>query len=147
MIEACKPVFGVCRGLQELNVLFGGTLRTDLADAHKHPEADDIPFEDLFGHHHSVDLVGGGMLAPGSSMRIAVNSVHEQGIDRLGAGLKVEAVESGGDLVEGFSSPACGAPVLAVQWHPECDADHCSVSRGFFELLGTAAARSLQLAA
>ena len=147
MIEASKPVFGICRGLQELNVLFGGTLRGDLADSHKHPAAADIAFEELFGHRHSIDLVGGGVLAPRGPAQIAVNSVHEQGVDRLGSGLRIEAVESGGSLVEGFSSQGCGAPVLAVQWHPECDTETCSVSRSFFEILGTAAARSLQLAA
>ncbi len=97
MIEAGRPVFGICRGLQELNVLFGGSLTT-MADTDRHhrPPEDGLRFEDLFDHSHEVDLVEGGTLhAEIGTKRLSVNSVHLQGIDRLGDGLKIEAIASG----------------------------------------------------
>ena len=70
--------------------------------------------------------------------RLAVNSVHGQGVDRLGGGLKVEAVACDDGLVEGFSARPCGAPVVAVQWHPEWQAAHRPEGRAFFRLIGEA---------
>lgn len=138
MIEIGRPVFGICRGLQELNVLFGGTL-CDMDDGAHHAGADDIPFEALFGHRHDIALAGDGRLAgPGAGARISVNSVHRQGVDRLGAGLTVEARATDDGLVEAFSGRPCGADVLAVQWHPEWGTESCEASRGFFTLIGDA---------
>lgn len=142
MIEAGKPVFGICRGFQELNVLFGGSLRADVAHLHRHPEASHVEFERLFTHRHRIEILPGGLLAGGAAepLHIEVNSVHEQGIERLGNGLRVEAVSHGDGLIEGISSSTCGATVLAVQWHPEWEAGNCAASRTFFEQLGVAAA-------
>lgn len=118
MIERERPVFGVCRGFQELNVALGGTLRRDLgagALPHHAPEA--TAFDDMFLHEHPVALQPGGTLARLYGLRpLTVNSVHYQGIDRLAPGLTVEAAAPDG-IVEAFSSPA--SRVLAVQWHPE----------------------------
>ncbi|MDG2535710.1 gamma-glutamyl-gamma-aminobutyrate hydrolase family protein [Sphingomonas sp. HITSZ_GF] len=139
MIEAGQPVFGICRGLQELNVLFGGTLRGDL-DGH-HLADEDRPFECLFAHGHDVTLRETGLLARATgARRLAVNSVHRQGIDRLGAGLDVEALSPEDGLVEGFSARPNGAQVLAVQWHPEWDVERQAGSRAFFQLIGEALA-------
>lgn len=133
MIERGRPVFGICRGLQELNVLFGGTLTC----ASGHQRADG-PFEILFEHEHDVTLEPDGLLATSTGLqRLTVNSVHEQGIDRLGTGLQVEAVADDG-LVEAFSAYPYGSPVLGVQWHPEWNADARPESRAFFDLIGTA---------
>jgi putative glutamine amidotransferase len=133
MIENGRPVFGICRGLQELNVLFGGTLTC--APGHQRAE---VPFEALFEHEHLVTLEPGGLLAASTGLRrLTVNSVHEQGVDRLGAGLQVEAIADDG-LIEAFSANPCGRPVLAVQWHPEWNADTRPESRAFFDLIGTA---------
>lgn len=63
-----------------------------------------------------------------------VNSVHEQGVDRLGSGLTVEAIASDDGLVEAVSARPCGGDVLAVQWHPEWDVAGCAPSRAFFDL-------------
>lgn len=137
MIERGRPVFGICRGLQELNVLFGGTLARDLS-AHQR-SGDDLSFDDLFDHAHDVTLSEGGMLARSTgATRISVNSVHEQGVDRLGHGLSVEALAADDGLVEAFSATPCGAPVLAVQWHPEWDAATRAEGRAFFRLVGDA---------
>ena len=139
MIERSKPVFGICRGLQELNVLFGGTL-CDLDSEHHQRELEPVaPYQELFEHMHDIDLLPGGMLAGGTGgRRISVNSVHLQGVERLGEGLAVEAMSSLDGLVEAFSARPGGAPVLAVQWHPDWNGAQCAVSRTFFELFGGA---------
>lgn len=136
MIEAGRPVFGICRGLQELNVLFGGTLTHDLA--HHHRNEAGCSFEELFDHAHDVRLSEAGILAAATGEReLRVNSVHWQGIDRLGGGLDVEAVSTDDGLIEAFSARPCGGQVLAVQWHPEWHAGHHG-SRAFFGLIGAA---------
>lgn len=141
MIEAGKPVFGICRGLQELNVLFGGTLSADVGE-HGHYRFDAPCSSDaLFDHHYDVDIVGAGPLSDAlGRARRQVNFVHQQGIDRLGHGLSVEAVAPDDGLVEAVWAAPCGAPVVGVQWHPEWDAAENQESRAFFRLFGDAAA-------
>lgn len=137
MIEAGKPVFGICRGLQEINVLFGGTLSTDRCRGRHHRGSWDGCFDELFGHCHDVDLHDGGVLARSfGRRRVSVNSVHEQGIDRLGAGLSVEAVAADDGLIEAVRARPCGADVLAVQWHPEWNVDRSADGQAFFSLVG-----------
>jgi len=136
MIELGKPVYGICRGLQEINVLFGGTL-TGVADGAHHRGEWDDDYDGLFRHRHAVDLSAGGVLAQVSGRRrLEVNSVHQQGIARLGAGLTIEAVSRDDGLVEAVRAEDGAADVLAVQWHPEWDVAHCAGSRGFFTALG-----------
>lgn len=137
MIERGKTVFGICRGMQEINVLFGGSL-TCLGGLPRHHRGSwDGDYDTLFGHHHPVDLMPGGALAGRSGhRRVEVNSVHQQGVDRLGYGLVVEARDAEDGLIEAFRAPGCGADVLAVQWHPEWDIATCGVARGFFTMLG-----------
>jgi len=136
-----KPVFGVCRGLQEINVAFGGTLRRDMGvapDLIAHHAADDVDFDAMFDHVHEVTLAPGGVLvAAFGTEAMAVNSVHYQGVDCLGAGLHVEARAADG-VVEAFSTVHHGAPVVAVQWHPEWHADANPQSQIYFHLLGRA---------
>lgn len=137
MIEAGRPVFGICRGLQELNVLFGGTLAQELGETHHRPG--DHTFDELFEHRHAVMLQSGGVLrAFGEGKQIIVNSVHRQGIDRLGQGLSVEAVSPEDGLIEAFSARPCGGEVLAVQWHPEWGGVEGVTNRGFFRRIGSA---------
>jgi putative glutamine amidotransferase len=141
MIEAGKPVYGICRGLQEINVLFGGTLCQ--SDRHHRGSWDD-DYAELFEHRHAVDLTAGGVLATASGCRrMDVNSVHQQGVDRLGSGLFVEATASDDGLVEAVRATGCGADVLAVQWHPEWDVGRCADSRAFFTLLGGSLERAV----
>ncbi|MHA6721505.1 gamma-glutamyl-gamma-aminobutyrate hydrolase family protein [Sphingomonas sp. RS2018] len=145
MIAAGKPVYGICRGLQEINVLFGGTLTRPAFHERHHIGSWDGDYAALFDHRHPVELVAGGVLAGATGCRrIEVNSVHQQCVDRLGAGLSVEAHACDDGLVEAVRATGCGADVLAVQWHPEWDLPHCAGSRAFFTLLkgSLAAARS-----
>jgi putative glutamine amidotransferase len=136
MIETARPVFGICRGLQELNVLFGGTLAPDVGAAGHYRSGDPQDVAELFDHHHHVEVDRGGVLdraiGPG---RHRVNSVHHQGIDRLGAGLVVEA-RAPDALVEAVSASPCGGPVVGVQWHPEWDVGSNPASAAFFRMMG-----------
>jgi putative glutamine amidotransferase len=134
-----KPVFGICRGFQELNVLFGGALRRD-ASAHDdllaHHAPDEASFEEMFEHRHPVTLEPDGAIARAlGKTELSVNSVHFQGVGRLGDDLTVEARAPDG-LIEAFSSTARGAPVLAVQWHPEWRPEANADSRALFALMG-----------
>ena len=139
MIEAGRSAFGICRGLQELNVLFGGTLADTAPDAHHRAARDTPDYADLFDHHHDVDIAPDGMLAETTrARRLRVNSVHRQGLDRLGGGLRIEATAADNGLIEAFSARPCGGDVLAVQWHPEWDTARSPASRAFFERIGQA---------
>lgn len=141
MIARGRPVFGICRGFQELNLAFGGTLRRDCAT---HPELvghhapDEVAFDALFDHTHPVALTPGGRLAQAyGRTALTVNSVHYQGVDRLGEGLQVEARAPDG-LIEAVSGRVDGAQVLAVQWHPEWHVDRHPDSQRYFHILGEA---------
>ena len=141
MIEAQKPVFGICRGFQEINVALGGTLRRDTStsdDLIRHHAPDDVSFDALFDHRHPVELADGGMLANAYAKPVLnVNSVHYQGISTLADGLSVEARAPDG-LVEAYSARPNGAPLLAVQWHPEWGTENDADSQTYFHLLGKA---------
>src|SRR5262249_4317950 len=136
-----KPVFGICRGFQELNVAFGGTLRRDMADAPDliaHHAPSDYSFNDCFNHIHPVTLCEGGLLRRAyGEEQLNVVSVHYQGVDKLGNGLRVEAKAPDG-VVEAISAEVNGAPILAVQWHPEWRAHENPQSQTFFKMLGRA---------
>jgi len=141
MLELGKPVFGICRGFQEINVAFGGTLRRDMAESgelisHHADEAEDLPT--MFQHTHPVELKEGGVLKRAYGRdKLDVISVHYQGADKLGKGLTVEATAPDG-VIEAVSAEINGAPVLAVQWHPEWRAAENPQSQLFFKLLGRA---------
>lgn len=138
MAKRGKPVFGICRGLQEINVAHGGTLVRDLGDAGRpvaHHADETVHLEPMFAHHHMVELTPGGVLARTfGAEHLIVNSVHYQGIGELGDGLTVEATAQDG-VVEAISG-ARGNPVLAVQWHPEWNSDSDGFAVEFFRLVG-----------
>lgn len=141
MIDLQKPVFGICRGFQEINVALGGTLRRDTSasdDLLRHHAPDGVAFDAMFDHRHPVDLAEGGMLAKAYARpAIEVNSVHYQGIGTLADGLTIEARAPDG-LVEAYSARPNGAPLLAVQWHPEWGTENDPDSQTYFHLLGKA---------
>lgn len=142
MITIGKPVFGICRGFQEINVVLGGTLRTDVGRGGNglmaHHAPDEASFDAMFDHGHDVTLTQGGVLqGVYGADHMWVNSVHYQGVDRLGEGLAVEAVAPDG-LVEAVSANIGGSQLLAVQWHPEWQAERHPQSQSFFRLMGRA---------
>lgn len=142
MLDRRRPVFGICRGFQELNVVLGGTLRRDVSIPSSklpHHAPADASLEAMFGHDHDVTLCRGGLLARlHGSDSLTVNSVHYQGIDRPAPDITVEARAADG-LVEAFSATVNGAPVVAVQWHPEWQPERNAASREWFGMLGRAA--------
>ena len=144
MLDMGKPVFGICRGFQEINVAFGGSLRRDMSVnpdliAHHSEEAHDVP--KMFEHKHRVAFAQGGVFQRAYGQdSIEVISVHFQGADRLGEGLTAEAKAPDG-VVEAVSADVNGAAVLAVQWHPEWDVAENPQSQTFFKMLGRALRR------
>ncbi|MBR8056873.1 gamma-glutamyl-gamma-aminobutyrate hydrolase family protein [Burkholderia dolosa] len=141
-IDAGVPVLAICRGMQELNVAYGGTLHQRLHASGRfddHRERPEDPLERQYGHAHVVQFAPGGLL-----QRIArgacdamVNSLHDQGIARVGAGLAVEASARDG-LVEAISVRGARAFALGVQWHPEWRFAEQPLSRDIFAAFGDA---------
>lgn len=121
-VEAGLPVFGVCRGFQEMNVAFGGSLHQKVHEAGPyadHRERAEDPVEVQYGLSHDLHVQPGGLLERlGLPPRIEVNSVHGQGVERLGGGLRIEALAPDG-LIEAFSVERAQSFALGVQWHPE----------------------------
>ncbi len=117
-VESGKPVLGVCRGCQLINVAFGGTLFQDIAT--EVPTAGVHVSEHYDQHRHAVTFPQGSTFAtmfPGRREAI-VNSIHHQAVKNLGRDLTVEAVSAGDGLIEAVRyrrSPF----VVGVQWHPE----------------------------
>lgn len=115
------PLLAICRGFQEVNVAFGGSLYQKVHEQPgfvDHRENPNDPLEKQYGPAHAVGLTPGGVLADIAGAKSAqVNSLHGQGVSRLGAGLVVEAVAPDG-LIEAFRHDGPGF-LLGVQWHPE----------------------------
>ena len=109
-IEAGKPVFGICRGSQLLNVYFGGTLHQHMFNTVLHRSGTDIDRE------HEVEAVPNSVIEQLYGKRFVVNSVHHQAIKTLGTDLTVTHRSDDG-IIEGFQHNSL--PIFAVQWHPE----------------------------
>ena len=140
-VAAGVPVFGICRGFQEMNVAFGGTLHQKLHEVPGHLDHRDDgtqPLEVQYGPAHDVTLEPGGLLrAFAAGERIRVNSLHSQGIDRLGPELEVEARAPDG-VIEAFRVRNAQRFALAVQWHPEWKVMSNPFSRALFAAFGEA---------
>ncbi len=118
-VAAGKPVFGICRGLQMLNVTYGGSLYQDIGT--QRPEAlDHRKLGQYERHFHDVEFVPGTHLAglfPGRT-RAITNSIHHQGIKDLAPGFVVEARCPDDGMIEAIRRPGSSF-VAGVQWHPE----------------------------
>jgi len=146
-VAAGVPVFGICRGFQEMNVAFGGTLHQKVHEVQgflDHRDDDTQPLEVQYGPAHDVTLEPGGVLRSlATSDRVQVNSLHSQGIERLGGELAVEARAPDG-LIEAFRVADAPSFALAVQWHPEWQVMSQAFSRALFAAFGKAAAQRAQ---
>jgi putative glutamine amidotransferase len=142
LIAAGVPVLAVCRGLQELNVLHGGTLERAVHSQPgrlDHREGDHArPVQRWYDDSHALHIAEGGLLQRlAGGARVTVNSLHHQGIERLGKGLRVEATAPDG-LIESFSIASAPQFTLAVQWHPEMRIDDSAFARALFSAFGDA---------
>ena len=135
------PLFAICRGFQETNVAFGGSLYQAVQEVpgrNDHRGAKGAPAEVQYGLAHPIEIVPGGALAAiVGTQPIQVNSVHGQGVNRLGDGLRVEARAPDG-IVEAFSVESAKGFNLCVQWHPEWQAASNPVSMKLLKAFGAA---------
>jgi putative glutamine amidotransferase len=140
-LEKGVPLFAVCRGFQELNVVLGGTLHQHVHEVegyHNHKENPDDPIEIQYGPSHDIHLVEGGLLRDlAGTDTVTVNSLHSQGIARLADGVTVEAVADDG-LIEGFRVDGAKSFALGLQWHPEWQVTEDSFSLAIFKAFGDA---------
>ena len=133
------PVLAICRGLQELNVALGGSLHQRLQDLpgrmdHSTPLHPDPRVRT--GKAHEVRIVPGSWLhRVAGVVALPVNSLHNQGIDRLAPGLVVEAAAADG-TIEAVRCVSCPGLAVGVQWHPEYDFATDAVSRAIFAAFG-----------
>jgi putative glutamine amidotransferase len=143
-IAAGKPVLCICRGFQELNVAFGGTLHQHVHEVEgraDHREDKDAPLDVQYGPAHAVKVQEGGLLAKlVSAPTFEVNSLHAQGIDKLAPVLRAEAVAPDGQI-EAVSMPQAKGFVFGVQWHPEWAYEKSPISRAIFAAFGAALRR------
>ena len=138
------PILAICRGLQEMNVALGGTLRQAIQELPGHFDhrgakgKPDVSSAERYADAHPITIEDKGCLAAivGSNPFI-VNSVHGQGIDILAPQLRAEAFASDGQI-EAISITGHAGFALGVQWHPEWQADENDVSRKLFAAFGVA---------
>jgi putative glutamine amidotransferase len=134
-VTAGIPVLAICRGMQEMNVALGGSLHQRLQDLPDHIDHS-TPMSPISkvrtGKSHAVAVTAGGWLHRiARAERISVNSLHNQGVNRLAPGLVIDAQAADGtvEAVHVLRSPGFA---VGVQWHPEYDWDHDAISRGIF---------------
>jgi putative glutamine amidotransferase len=151
LVEACVaegvPVFGVCRGFQEMNVAYGGTLHPEIRELpgrinHRMPRLENGEIHPdpavVFADRHDVSLVPGGVFAQILGCEcIRVNSLHGQGILEPGQRVVVEGVAEDGTIEAIRIADAAGF-ALGVQWHAEHNAGGNVVNRALFHAFGQA---------
>jgi putative glutamine amidotransferase len=132
-VQRNMPIFGICRGIQEINVAYGGTIfyrvhqQSDKED-HRMPQNDDASLEEIFKPRHQIAFTENSLFKEFLGQdTYRVNSLHGQGIDQLGAGLSAEANSPDG-LIEAISIDDYKSFGVAIQWHaefhPERDENH-----------------------
>lgn len=135
------PFFGICRGMQELNVALGGSLHQQLylqSDALEHREDTSAPIEQQYGPSHDIHLREETWFTKLMQVdQFKVNSLHGQGIKQLGQGVEVLATAPDG-AIEAIHLPEYSQFSLAVQWHPEWQAASNPYSIRMFKAFGDA---------
>jgi len=151
LIDACVargvPLFGICRGLQEMNVAFGGTLHPEIRDIpgrmnHRMPRLENGEVHPdpkvVFADRHEVALKPDGKFAALLGREsIRVNSLHGQGIEEPGKRVVVEGVAEDG-TIEAISIAEAPGFALGVQWHAEYDPQTNPINRALFQAFGVA---------
>ena len=137
--KAGKPIFGICRGCQFINILMGGSIYQDLAadnpDSYiRHSQGADGSYPT-----HHVEIAKGSSLYKSLGATAYVNSRHHQGIKKVGEGLTVTAKAADG-VVEAIET--ADGQIVAVQWHPEnMWQEHAEMRRLFEDFIGRVAAQ------
>jgi putative glutamine amidotransferase len=151
LVEACVargvPLFGICRGFQEMNVAYGGSLHPEIRELpgrvnHRMPRLENGEIHPdpvvVFADRHEVRLVPGGAFATLLGCQsIRVNSLHGQGILDPGKRVVVEGVAEDG-TIEAIRIADAPGFALGVQWHAEHDPQRNPVNRALFEAFGAA---------
>jgi len=150
MIRACiaaeVPIFGSCRGIQEMNVALGGSLhyRVHMMDGkldHRMPRGQNIPREEVFKLRHGIEMEAGSAFAEwAGATEVMVNSLHGQAVDRLASDLEVTAVSTDG-IIEGIRLKNDTSFTVGVQWHAEIDPEGHQLSGRLYEEFVAAAAK------
>ena len=149
--EACVargvPLFGICRGLQEMNVAFGGSLHPEIREIpgrmnHRMPRLENGEIHPdpqvIFADRHEVSLVPGGAFATILGCeKIKVNSLHGQGILEPGKRVVIEGVAEDG-TIEAIRIADAPGFALGVQWHAEYDPHRNPINRALFKAFGEA---------
>src|SRR5215469_989826 len=149
--EACVargiPLFGICRGLQEMNVAFGGSLHPEIRELpgrmnHRMPRLENGEIHPdprvIFADRHEVRLVPGGAFATILGREIIrVNSLHGQGILEPGRRVVIEGIAEDG-TIEAIRIAEASGFALGVQWHAEYDPQRNPINRKLFEAFGVA---------
>lgn len=142
-VARAVPILGICRGFQEFNVAFGGTLHPEIRDLpgrmnHRMPP--DGTVEEKFALRHAVSFTPGGVFARlFGAEQVMTNTLHGQGIEEAGERIKVDGFAPDGTPEALFVQDAPGF-ALAVQWHAEYQASTDPVSKPLFEAFGRALA-------
>jgi putative glutamine amidotransferase len=141
------PLFGICRGLQEMNVAFGGSLHPEIREIpgrinHRMPRLENGEIHPdpkvVFADRHDVKLTPGGAFAKILGCEIIrVNSLHGQGILEPGKRVLIEGVAEDG-TIEAIRIADAPAFALGVQWHAEYDPQRNPINRKLFEAFGAA---------
>ncbi|MBN8973282.1 MAG: gamma-glutamyl-gamma-aminobutyrate hydrolase family protein [Rhizobiales bacterium] len=153
LIDLCVqrgiPLFGICRGLQEMNVAFGGSLHPEIRELpgrinHRMPRLENGEIhpdpEVIFADRHDVRLTPDGVFARLYGRdTIRVNSLHGQGILEPGARVVIEGVADDG-TIEAIRIKDAPNFALGVQWHAEYDPQRNPINRALFQAFGEALA-------
>jgi putative glutamine amidotransferase len=135
------PLLAICRGFQEMNVALGGSLHQRLQDVpgridHSAPLQPSSKVR--IGKAHSLRVAPGSWLhGLAGTTEVAVNSLHNQGVERLAPGLVAEGIAPDG-TVEAVRAANAPGFAIGVQWHPEYDWEADPISRRIFERFGEA---------
>jgi putative glutamine amidotransferase len=160
LTEACVtrgvPIFGICRGFQEMNVAFGGSLHPEIRELpgrmnHRMPRLENGEIHPdpnvVFADRHEVSLVPGGTFARILGCEsIRVNSLHGQGILEPGERIVIEGVAEDG-TIEAIRVADASGFALGVQWHAEYDPQRNPINRALFQAFGDALRRPRRIAA
>ncbi|CAN5153626.1 gamma-glutamyl-gamma-aminobutyrate hydrolase family protein [soil metagenome] len=143
-LERGVPTLAICRGMQVVNVALGGSLHQHLPEplgrgTHGDPTSGVLVI-------HGVEVAAGSRLAAATDATrlVACTSVHHQGVDRLGEGLRAVGWSDDG-LVEALEPTAGGAWLTAVQWHPEVTAADDPIQQALFDAFAREARRCAAL--